>query len=192
MITLNTIIYEGNFREVLNNDSWFMTFSDELITNKMLTINNVLSIDELNILLDKYPKVKKFYVNDYDEIVKLKFNLNIDKNTVGYYYTIPYFVAIENTKTEFLLNVASDCMLDILVTNDFFVDSIKEIKSNKKCSTTMIGWTKNSPNKLKIGEYENIETFKKLNKPFYDSENFNYRFGFTDQFFLAETSLLKK
>jgi hypothetical protein len=192
MITLNTIIYEGNFRDVLNENSWFMTFSDELINNKMLTINNVSSINELNVLLDKYNKVKKCYVYENIDLIKNKYKLNINSDTLGYYYTIPYFTTIENTETEYLLNVASDCTSDISLTHNFFVDSIKELTINKKCSTTMVSWVKNVHGKIKIGEHENIETFKKLNRPFYDSEKFNHRFGFTDQFFFGKTAYLKE
>ena len=38
MITLNTILYEGNFYEFLVKDCWFFTFNSELVTNKLLTI----------------------------------------------------------------------------------------------------------------------------------------------------------
>lgn len=195
MITLNTIIYEGNFREVLNDDSWFIRSKFDLITRKQLTVNNLNSSDELQVLLAKYPYISVTYVNDNLDFVKNLYNLKIDENTIGYYYTIPYFTAIESVETEFILNVASDCMRDIKITDTFLLDSIKELNNDDKCSTTMVAWCKNNhimANGVTIGRHENYETFRKLNRKYLESEMFNYSFGFTDQFFFGKISNLKK
>ena len=63
MITLNTILYEGNFTDVLNENSWFFNFESRYITKKMLTINNLTSIDLFNQLVDKL-KIK----HDFDVV----------------------------------------------------------------------------------------------------------------------------
>lgn len=198
MITLNTILYEGNFNEILSPDSWFFTIKSDLITNKLLTINNITSI---RLFSEKLANMKKqhnfdvvYVLENKDNAIK-EFNLNIDETTVGYYYTIAYFVAIINTKTEFLLNVASDCMQDININDEFFRLSIKEIDNNEFCSTTMVAWTKNNyimANGLTIGQYEHDETFKKLNREYVISEWFNYTANFTDQFFMGSIDKLKK
>lgn len=195
MITLNTIIYEGNFRKLLSDESWFIRFESPLITKKMVTVNNLSSLDELKERLKRYPNIDVVYVDDNKDFVKMLYTLDINETTVGYYYTIPYFVAIDNTTTEFILNVATDCMDDIKISDDFLMDSIKELDTNDKCSSTMVAWTKNNyvmANKVTIGRHENFETFRKLERKYLDSEKFNYSFGFTDQFFLSKVDNLKK
>ena len=56
MITLNTIIYEGNFDRFLNKDCWFFTFSSKLITKKLITVNNLSSTEHF---LTKINELKK-------------------------------------------------------------------------------------------------------------------------------------
>ena len=40
MITLVTTVYEKDFEFVLNTDSWFFNYTNELITKKIVLINN--------------------------------------------------------------------------------------------------------------------------------------------------------
>lgn len=195
MITLNTIVYEGNFRKVLTDNSWFITFTHPLITKKLLTVNNLVSINEFKNLLINHPNIDVVYVSEHKDSVIEKYSLGINEETIGYFYTIPYFVSLETISTEFILNVASDCMDDIYISDSFILDSIKELDTNNKCSTTMVAWTKNNyvmTNKITIGKHENIETFKTLGKEYVETPNFNYSFGFTDQFFLGKVENLKR
>lgn len=197
MITLTTIVYEGNFEKTLNDECWFFRFNDKLITHKLIVVNNLSSIDKF------WGKIKKLrtnnsfevvMVNDNENLVKKIFNLNID-NSIGYVYTIPYFVLLESISTPFILNVATDCMDDIKISDNFLELSINELKTNDLCSTTMVAWTKNNyvmSNNVTIGKYENHETFKKLGQKYKESENFNYSYGFTDQFFMGKVDKLKK
>ena len=195
MITLNTIIYEKNFREILSKDSWVFNFKSKLITRRSLTINNISSKKEL---LERTEEMKKLFdfdliwVEENSEQVKEKFNLQIDPNTVGYYYTIPYFVMIDNIKTDYVLNVASDCMKDIHVDDNFLVDSLEELESNPLCSSTMVSWVKNNrtmENGKTVGQHEYDELVKLggIENP----EKFTYTTGFTDQFFLTRIDKLK-
>lgn len=196
MITLNTIAYEGNFEKLLSSDSWFFKFNSNLITNKTITINNIVNKNKFNTLLNEM-SIKHVFDVIYVELDELNkvFNLNINQSTLGYNYTIPYFAAINKIETPFILNIASDCMDDIYIDDEYLNASIEELQNNKNCLSTMVAWTKNNyvmSNGKKIGEYEEDESFKIIKNNPKLSNKFNYRFNFTDQFFMASIDELKK
>jgi len=197
MITLNTIVYEGNFRDVLSVGGWFLGFKSEYITKKMITVNNIQSKEEFNEMIDRLTKIfdlDVFYVDDHKREMIKKYKLHLNEATIGYVYTIPYFVTIDKTKTEYLLNVASDCMDDIRISDDFLIKAMNELKYNSLCSTTMVAWTKDNyimANGKKIGEHEETETLKILDRQEKPADRFNYSAGFTDQFFMGITEKLK-
>jgi hypothetical protein len=203
MITLNTIIYEGNYNDFLKETNWFFNFNSKYITKKIITVNNLNSVDDFQIKVNVLKKTFDFdviYVDDSLNDVKNFFNLNIDKTNVGYYYTVPYFTSIYNTSTEYFLNVASDCMDDIKISDEFFEKSFIELTENSLCCSTMVSWCKDneittdvySPHfGITIGEYEELESVKKLNRDIPKSQNFTFRYNFTDQFFLSKTENLK-
>jgi hypothetical protein len=128
MITLTTILYEGNFRFHLKENPWFRNFKSKYITKKRLLINNLESTQEFeDILNDLYdPKeVELVYVSDYaDEVIDF-FKLNIGEGDLGYNYTVPYFVNIYTCTTPYFFNVSSDCCVDICVKDSFFEKSIR-------------------------------------------------------------------
>jgi len=195
MITLNTILYEGNFDNFLVKDCWFFTFKSNYITNKLLTINNLTSIDRFNEKIETLKKIYDFdviFVEDTVDEVKEFFKINMNKYTTGYYYTIPYFVMIYNVKTDYILNVASDCMKDIKISDKFLEDSLIELKNNTLCSTTMVSWAKDNMliNGKTVAQNEHDSLVKNYNN-LTELENFTYTNGFTDQFFLGKTSKLK-
>lgn len=198
MITLNTIIYEGNYESLLSPDNWFFKFKSKFITNKLITINNIISMSSLLEKIDILKKEFNFDVVFVDkELAEAKelFNLNIDNTTLGYNYTIPYFVSLNNVKTEFILNIATDCMADIQINDEYLELSINELKSNPICLTTMVSWTKDNyimDNGKKIGEYEETETFRILGIEPKINDKFNYRANFTDQFFMGSIDKLKR
>jgi hypothetical protein len=203
MITLNTIIYEGNYNDFLKESNWFFNFESKYISKKTITVNNLNSIDNFQNRINDLNKKFIFdviYVNDSLNEVKNFFNLNVESTDLGYYYTIPYFTSIYNTTTEYFLNIASDCMGDIKISDEFFEKSFIELTENNSCCTTMVSWCKdneitkdyNSPHfGITIGEYEELESIKKLNCEIKKSENFTFRYNFTDQFFLGKTKNLK-
>jgi hypothetical protein len=196
MITLTTIIYEGNYKDVLNEESWFFRYNSEYITDKLIVVNNLDSIDDFTNLYSELKKNHDFrfiYVDNYLKDINEFFGLGISKSVKGYVYTAPYFVMILNVNTKYVLNVATDCMDDLLLEDSFFEDSLIELQNNEHCSTTMLPWIKN--NKVtkhghKIGAYE--EKSYSLQELRGDNEKFNYTLGFTDQFFLANIDKLKK
>lgn len=203
MITLNTIIYEGNANNFLNKNNWFFNFNSKYITKKLITVNNLNSKDLFENKVNELKELFDFdviYVDEFLVETKDYFNLNIDESNTGYYYTIPYFVALYKTDSEYFFNVASDCMDDIVITDDFFEKSFVELTENSLCNTTMVSWCKNnetikdiySPNfGMTIGDYEESETLRILDKNIPKSENFSIRYNFTDQLFLGKTSKLK-
>lgn len=203
MITLNTIVYEGNYNSFLNKNNWFFTFQSKYITKKLITVNNLSSKDLFDIKVRELKELFDFeviFVEDFLLETKEYFNLKIDSSNVGYYYTIPYFVALFKTESEYFFNVASDCMDDILITDEFFEKSFIELTNNILCNTTMVTWSKNneitndvnSPHfGITIGDYEELETLRILKKDIPKSENFSIRYNFTDQLFLGKTTNLK-
>lgn len=186
MITLSTILYEKNFSNFFDHENWFWKFQNSLVTNKMIVINNLSSINDFIKISSEWKKnydFKIFFVSDYENEAKKKFNLNLDKNNNGYVYTMPYYVMFINTKTEYILNVATDCMGDIVMENEFIVDSINELKNNIKCLVTTLPWVKNnvSQNGVTCGEHEMITYGLSM----YETENFHPSYGFSDQVFLT-------
>lgn len=194
MITLNTIAYEGNFNQILDENSWFIRYESKYITKKLITVNNLSSVDRFKELLKQFPQVDVVYVSDHKDNVIEKYKLNINESSVGYNYTIPYFVAMEGITTKYMLNIASDCMIDIVITDDFFEDSIFELETNPHCSTTTIAWIKDNVilgDGRKVAETEEIDTRGILGVSNNRSEKFNCRACFTDQFYLGSIDKLR-
>ena len=117
----------------------------------------------------------------------------MDQNTIGYHYTIPYFVMLDNIKTDYVLNVAGDSVQDIYIDDNFLEDSLEELESNPLCSSTMVSWVKDNrtmENGKTVGqhEYDELVKLKGVDNP----EKFTYTTGFTDQFFLTRTENLRR
>jgi len=193
MVTLSTILYENNFFNFFNEEKWFWNYSHELITEKLLIINNLNSETIFNNLVDEFKKKYNFkicFVKDFEEYSLKKFNLNLDKNNIGYVYSIPYFVMFANISTDYVLNVATDCMGDILIDDSFIYDSIKLLDTNNNCLLTSLPWSKNNlpHNGLTCGEYETIS----YNLLEYKTENFCPSFSFADHLFLISSKNINK
>jgi hypothetical protein len=202
MITLNTILYEGNFVKYLTDDCWFFTFKSKYITKKLLTINNLTSIELFNELINKLKVKHDFdvvFVSDYDTEAIKKFNLNMDANSIGYWYSIPYFVDILTITTPFIFNVSSDCCDEIKVNDDYFEKSINILNGDNDYPVTTLPWgehwgTVGVPNGIPshvscVGEWE------QLNLPEYTIEKALDDFWcsgvFSDQVFIGHIDKLK-
>jgi hypothetical protein len=197
MITLSTIVYEGNFDKVLSDDCWFMKFKSPLISDKIIVVNNLISkerfLEKVNDLMNRH-NFEVIYVDELKDLAIAKYKLGVNESTRGYYYTISYFCLFEKVKSKYVLNIASDCMDDIKITDTFLSTAMYELDTNEFCSTAMVAWTKDNyimANKVTIGRHENYETFRTLGRKYMESENFNYSFGFTDQFFMGDVEKLK-
>ena len=197
MITLSTIIWEKNFDRILSSESWFFKFNSDLITTKLLIINNVPSVTTT---LKKISELREYHdfevvwVKDVVDEVKNTYNLSMDESAIYYNYTIPFIVTIESTNTDFLLNITNDCMDDIYVDDDFLQQSVEELETNSLCFTTGVAWNKNNArvpfNNKTVGEHEEDELLK-THRIDSMSTNFTYSLGFSDQFWLGRIDTLK-
>ena len=134
MITLHTIIYDGNYIEYLKKESRFFTLENKLITKKLITVNNVTDITNCNKLLNELKMLYDFeivYVDDYVDTTKTFFKLEMDKTTPGYYYSIPIFVGFLNIITPYIFHFSSDCLNDNLSFTDDFLSNSIEILNNE-------------------------------------------------------------
>jgi hypothetical protein len=141
MITLITTVYEKDFEHVLNFDSWFFNYSHDLITKKIVLINNIVSLDKFNILKEKFDKHFDFYYTDQylDEINK-SFKLNLNNNEKSYYYSVQHYCALLLTKTNFLFYVGPDCKIYSENLDDFFKKSINILKNDNEIISTTLFW----------------------------------------------------
>lgn len=189
MITLNTIIYEKNYKEFLSNENWFFKFNHKLITKKNIIINNIVNnielTEKINLLRSNY-EFNVYYVKNHIKDCKNKFNIKIIDDFSNF-YLFPQLTSILNCNNDYILNIATDCMVDISISDDYINDSINEFKNNNKCKNTLVSWCKNNHimnNGLTIGDKEHKDTelmFNVIN----NSIKFDYRYNFTDQFFLG-------
>jgi hypothetical protein len=146
MITLTTILYEGNFRFHLKENPWFRNFKSKYITKKRLLVNNLESTQEFGDILNNLynpEEVELVYVSDYaDEVIDF-FKLNINEGDLGYNYTVPYFVNIYTCTTPYFFNVSSDCCVDICVKDSFFEKSIRLLGADNDYVVTTLQTEKN-------------------------------------------------
>lgn len=201
MITLTTILYEGNFRFHLKENNWFKNYKSNYITKKRLLINNLSSTNELeDILNESYDpeEVELVYVSDYSEEVIDYFNLSTSEGDLGYNYTVPYFVNIYTCNTPYFFNVSSDCCVDISVEDSFFQKSIKLLEQDNSYPVTALPWERDwsvygYPDEIDrrditcVGEWEqvNIDNLSEELEDFWCSE------VFWDGVFLAHVDKLK-
>jgi hypothetical protein len=188
---LSTLLYDGNIDGILSETSWFLNFKSPVIQSKLIIINNIQDrqLTERKILdrISDHNDIEYFFVDDCEQEVIEFFKLDINKETtVGYYYIIPYFALIYKLKTGIVFHVSHDCMHHINFSDDFLLESIKEITTNDKIPATTIGWR---PPKASygydVGEWEQIEVFQHKQKSEPDMENFWYTVAFSDQVFVA-------
>ena len=203
MITLNTILYEGNFRQHLNENSWYFKFNSKFDIKRRLTINNLTSIDEFNFLLSKikdYLNIEIVKVIDYEKEANIFFNTNMNDSSIGYNYAIPYFVTILTCNTPYILNVSSDFFFDINLTDNYIEKSIELFKQDNLYPVTtlpcnkhwsVIGVPEGIPNNVScVGEWEQINAFN-FNKG-KELKNFWCSDVFCDQIFMGDVEKLKK
>jgi hypothetical protein len=186
VIELFITVFDGNYRKVLSDKSWFLSYRNTLICKKTILVNDLSDLEDfghrLRIALEKYPEIEIKYVEHYREQTKSKFNLDINHNTVGYYYTIQYFVALLLCQQPFLFNVSSDC--EMFFESDFLSNSIEELGKDSKMLTTTLPWSKN----LNVGLHEQNLDFpnQRLN-----GNSFYHSYGFSDQVFIGDVKKLK-
>jgi len=195
---LNTILYDGNYRELLDESGWFLNYKSPVIKRKLITVNNVASRGYIEDLLQKckaeHDNVDYIFVSDYEQAAISHFGLDINKDTTqGYYYIIPYFALILHLKEGYVFNVSDDCMKDIRFDDSFLIQSMAEMNTNPQIPVTTLGW---GPPKQSfgydVGEWEQIATFRLKNKVEPDMADFWYSVGFVDQVFVGDIAKLMK
>jgi hypothetical protein len=196
-MVLNTLLYENNYKKILNDFSWFFNYQSTIITKKLITVNNVNDRNfieaELNFWKEKY-NFEYFFVDNYEKQAIEYFKLDLNKQTtIGYYYIIPYFCLILFLNEGFVLHVSEDCTQQLYFDDNFLIESKKEILNNNKILSTILsfGYPKQSFGK-DIGEWEEEETFRVNHKIEPSLDNFWMSIGFSDQIFVASIDKLKK
>ena len=196
-MVLNTLLYENNYKKILNEESWFFNYQSDIITKKLITVNNVSGRDFMESELDSWKEkynFEYFFVEDYEKQAIDFFNLDIDKKTtIGYYYIIPYFALTLFLNEGFVFHVSEDCTQKLYFDDTFLIESKKEILNNDKIPSTTLncGYAKQSFGK-DVGEWEEEESFRIKNKTEPSLNNFWMSIGFLDQFFVASVDKLKK
>jgi hypothetical protein len=208
MITLTTTLYDGNYEQFLTEEysNWFHTFTNKQITKKTLIVNNLSNKDRFYFLLDKIHrkysvKYDLIFVEEYAKDAINHFKLDINESSLGYYYSIQYFVALLKVNTPYILNVSTDCMVDINVNDIFFEKSIN-LFENTEYPISFIPWSKHwktygYPEGLGelgksvscVAEWEQIHAVKFPNKEFL--KDFWCGHVVTDQVFFADVNKLK-
>lgn len=172
MITLVTTIYEKDFEYILNTNSWFFNYTNDLISNKIILINNVQNLDKFNPLKEKFDKDFDFYyTEDYIDIINDTFNLNINKNEKSYYYSVQHYCSLILCQTNYLFYVGADCKIHSDNLTDFFQNSIKTINNDDDIISTTIFW--NDLNLLSQAVRNEELTITKKNDTFYLSKIFS-------------------
>jgi hypothetical protein len=194
MITLSTIVYEGNFRKLLKSDSWFINYNSKYISKKRLNVNNIQSIEEFESLLKEIPiDIEVNYVSEKSEEANEYFKLNTYTNTHGYNYIMPYFTDLLTINTEYIFNIASDCQDNIFVSDDFFESSIRILNESDDVMITTIPWCQGDHNTLGTGEQDHSDYIDiQKNHPIKRDDDFWFSKVFSDQVFIAKIDKLKK
>ena len=60
MVKLTTLLYEGNYKKILNSDSWFLNYHSSKIDKKIIVVNNVNNRKEIEQLIEQ---IKNNYSN---------------------------------------------------------------------------------------------------------------------------------
>lgn len=190
MITLNTTIWEEDFDQVLDEKSWFLNFQHPIVTEKTLVINNIENRSKSRLLekiarATQNQKINIVFVDDAKKEAKKFFNLKIDESTLGYYYTIQYFVSILKCTQPYIFNVSADC--DVYFEEDYLKDSIEVLRNNIKAITTTLPWSTDPF----VGINEQDAMFKMFKEEKTTLDNFYYSCGFSDQVFIGDIGKLK-
>lgn len=196
MTTVTTLLYDGNYRHILNDSSWFMNYQPSYTHQKLITVNNVSDRDEIESILKGFQKkydFNYFFVTDFEDDAKKFFKVDIDKErTVGYYYQIPYYSLLLFLETDYVLNVSADCSKNLVLGDDFVTSSIEELETNPNIFTTSVSWGRPEIEKsfgYELGEWEELQAFKK--RPKLQNDKFWHTEGFGDNLFFSKTSNLK-
>lgn len=181
-ITFETKVYENDWKYILLGD-----YLDKMITNcncnfveKILFINNVTSIQEVVYyaqkkvdqgVLDRY-----YIVEEYANKTLDFFDIEKDSFKGGYYYSISELVSIYLCKTEYLLHLSSDSLINVS-NKDWISNAIEVFNQRTDIIVANPSWDYN---------YEGVKE-----ESLFELENFYVSYGFSDQCYLIKTEVFK-
>jgi hypothetical protein len=201
MVTLTTTVYEKDFRFVLNKESWFYNYKNNLITKKNIIINNITNVEEFLTLKKEFENYFDFYYSsDYVDRINQTFNLNININEPSYYYSVQHYTNVLINPNNFSFYVGADCTIVSDNITKFIDESIKILNSKDYILSTTLSWCEHwkktsVPNEIPqevtcVGEWEQINT------PSYTEDKALNDFwccgGFSDQVYFIDTNKIKK
>lgn len=195
MITLSTVVYEGNFRKLLKLDSWFLNFNNKYISKRRLNVNNIQSVEEFESLLKeiKNDDIEIKYVGDKSSEANEYFRLNTYVNTHGYNYIMPYFTDLLTIETDYVFNIASDSQDHLVIGDDFFEKSFKILTEDDDVLVTTLPWQPPNSTLLCEGEQRHADSIDiHKNNPVKRNDEFYFSKVFSDQLFIAKIDKLKK
>ena len=190
MIIIATLLYQGNYLEILNENSWFTKYNPKYAHKKLIVVNNVQDREYIEYALNEYKErqdIEYFFIEDYEKLAISTFNLDIDRNkTIGYFYIIPYLALALKLETDYVFMVSADCTNTLTFEEDYVLNSIKEIENNPIVFSTSLNWgPKGFSMGYDVGEWEQINTYKYKNKEEANNDKFWYTVGFSDQVFIV-------
>jgi hypothetical protein len=207
-ITIATNCYELDYRVVLNlayGKKLFHT-SNDIFTNRMLTINNVNNLEDIKEMANKAIEeglISQYYfcsevgndimstytgceresfVQKYPVkrcvLYALRNKRKYKRKFDGINYSLPMMCAIEKCKTRWLVWCTEDVLFPDETVREWITKSIEVMKTNEKILVANPLW--NGDNRC--AEEESV----------YQDENFWYSYAFSDQCFLIDVQRARK
>lgn len=186
---LSTTIYEKNFRQVLNPDSWFFSTKNNLIAKKTIIVNNVSSLLELNSLKDLISEEVEFISSDLicQEALDF-FNCDLSRSESSYWYSIQHFCGLYDSfkkGEEFFFHIGADCTPFFENLENYIEDSMRLLNSDESVLATTIPWSEGDFTETGMHE-QNIYNITKRSDLFWFSK------VFSDQIFFTSVSRMKQ
>jgi hypothetical protein len=183
MFDLFTILYEGNYKSFFDEKKWFWVFNNKNLNSKILVINNLDSLDDLNNKIEDFKRKFEFSVVYVTKNKFIDFGVDYDAFRTSSIYSSPYFTMIERCDSEFLFCVNEDCMNNLYISEEYVENSIKTLISNENCFFTTVSWS----------DVENTGLHEMLNcnLDLHETEFFYPSNGFSDQLFFCNIEKIK-
>jgi hypothetical protein len=187
MITLTTSVYEKDFRFVLNKENWFYNYKNDLITKKIVIINNINNIDEFLLLKKEFENDFEFYYSsDYIDKIHKTFNVLLSPQDISHYYSIHHYTSLLVNENEYGFHVSADCSIVGENLSDFFENSIELFNVDESVKSTTIFWV--APEFMEsVGKNE--EDYHNIQKR---HEKFYFSHVFSDPVYFYKKSTLSK
>ncbi len=183
-VTFETKVWENDWELLLKTSRMRKTIKNchYRFTNKFLYINNVNNFAAVESaakemiqtgIIDKY-----INVNDYADRALCHFNLNKEKLSKGYYYSIAELVSIYLSETKYILHFSGDTTVTPDVPNDWLEAGIDVLEKKPDVKVFNLAWNYDYQDAKDESEYED--------------KDFYFGYGFSDQMYLIRTTDFKQ